>query len=651
MTGGGTEDLVTVSERIEAALGAPPLIRVDGKKAKGLRWQYGPHEDPDRWRNLLAGWDGNVGLVGGFGLVTLDFDVYKPEGALTFQLLEDAGLIPTDTVRAQSGGGGLHVFLRYDPQRWRVTTGDFGKVTFGDRGRLPGGGEWKGEGGMVVVAPSVHVDTGLPYLWEDGCAPGETELASAPDELLEMIGRRITGTGETHGRGRGGWSNYDPARLDPASAEAVAVLLEHFGAHSPILHHDHEMPYASVTRPGKRPDGGISATINYSRPGHIHVHSTKWENLPAGPHTLGDLRRRAGLDPPEQIHVHEIEQTEFALGARARSEEGMWLWEGRIPARQFVIAAGIEKLGKSTALVWVCSRLTTGDLPGDFEGQPLTVAYISAEDDSGRVLKPRFQAAEADPNRYWMLTSGGVFTVDVLKRLDPRPDVLVLDPISSFVSLRGTANEHGEIAVRQALAPFHDLAVNENITVIGVRHGRKGAAGDNPLDMVMGSKAWAAAARALLIFTPDREHEGRPGGLIFGRGNLAAPSVGLRYRLDQVPVTFDKAVVRPSTGELVTDGVANLFVPDGDARITLDEALGPRSQATERVNAESFLLEQLAAGKERPASELAAVALEDHGISDTTLRRARQKLRVLVRRDGFGPGSQVWWSLPSAKTT
>ncbi len=122
--------------------------------------------------------------------------------------------------------------------------------------------------------------------------------------------------------------------------------------------------------------------------------------------------------------------------------------------------------------------------------------------------------------------------------------------------------------------------------------------------MVMGSKAWAAAARALLLFTPDRENENRQGGLIYTRGNLAAPTAGLRYRLDQKVVRFDKAIPRPSTGELVTEGVVNLFVPEGATGISLDEALGPKDQATSRLESEAFLLARLADREEHLLSEL-----------------------------------------------
>jgi hypothetical protein len=639
---GDTERLTVLSARTEKALGVPPLIRVNGKAARDLQWNTGPFEDPARWRKKLWRHKGNVGLVCGHGLVAVDFDLYKPDGAVTYQLLDDAGLVPPDTVRAHSGGGGLHVLLRYDPERWHVGCGDLKDRTLDDGTRLPGGGEFKGEGGYIVVAPSIHPDTGLAYVWEDGCGPGEIPLAWARDELLALLGHRSTAAG--HRRGPGGWETWTPGALDETSDETMALLLEHFGAHSPIVHKDREPPWGSITRPGKKPDGGTSATVGYTRPGHVHVWSTNWPELRSGPYTLGDLRRRCGLDPVEQIHVHGETRRPFAFFDQVRSRTTMWLWEDRVPAGQFVIAAGIEKLGKSTALVWLCSRASRGDLAGDYMGKPLTSLYISSEDSEAEILKPRFQAAGADLSRTATLVTGGSFSLAAVREL--RPDIVVLDPLSAFVDLGRSANEHGEIAIRQVLLPFHDLALSEGITVIGVRHSRKGNPGDNPLDMVMGSKAWVAAARGLLLFAPDREYENRPGGLIFSRGNLAAPSNGLRYRLDQVPVVYDEAVIRPATGELVTEGLANLFVPEGETKVSLDEALGPKSQATERVDAEGFLLDQLADGEEHLLTGILQAA-EDEGIAERTLHRARQKLRILVRTEGFGKTRRSWWKLPT----
>ena len=61
--------------------------------------------------------------------------------------------------------------------------------------------------------------------------------------------------------------------------------------------------------------------------------------------------------------------------------------------------------------------------------------------------------------------------------------------------------------------------------------------------------------------------------------------------------------------------------------------------------AKQFLIEMLGAG-EVPAKDVKAVA-DAHMISTATLRRAKSVLGVKVSRDGFGPGSAVFWSLSS----
>jgi cell division protease FtsH len=36
----------------------------------------------------------------------------------------------------------------------------------------------------------------------------------------------------------------------------------------------------------------------------------------------------------------------------------------------------------------------------------------------------------------------------------------------------------------------------------------------------------------------------------------------------------------------------------------------------------------------------------DHGLIEKAIRSAREDLGVKIHRDGFGPGSKSWWSLP-----
>ena len=61
--------------------------------------------------------------------------------------------------------------------------------------------------------------------------------------------------------------------------------------------------------------------------------------------------------------------------------------------------------------------------------------------------------------------------------------------------------------------------------------------------------------------------------------------------------------------------------------------------------AKQFLIEMLGAG-EVPAKEVKAAA-DTQMISSATLRRAKSALGVNVKRDGFGPGSTLLWTLSS----
>jgi hypothetical protein len=59
--------------------------------------------------------------------------------------------------------------------------------------------------------------------------------------------------------------------------------------------------------------------------------------------------------------------------------------------------------------------------------------------------------------------------------------------------------------------------------------------------------------------------------------------------------------------------------------------------------AKQFLIEMLSA-EEVPAKDVKAAA-DAQMISPATLRRAKSALGVQVKRDGFGPGSTLLWSL------
>lgn len=126
-------------------------------------------------RSWWARWRGtNVAIVTGTvsGIVVLDVDP-RHGGDHSLRALEAKhGPLP-DTLKAQTGGGGTHLFFTYPSDR-KIGC----PVGFVD------GLDVRGDGGFVVAAPSTH-SSGGSYSW--GGEPDVRKLSPMPDWLIELI--------------------------------------------------------------------------------------------------------------------------------------------------------------------------------------------------------------------------------------------------------------------------------------------------------------------------------------------------------------------------------------------------------------------------------------------------------------------------------
>ena len=122
--------------------------------------------------------------------VCLDLDTVKcPQAATWWQgvlTVESYGQEP-ETWKAVSGSGGRHLFFKYPPGFAMPTS----KTAIGV--------DVRGQGGFIVLAPTVH-NNGRAYAWEDGFAPWQTDLATAPEWLIVAIEELI----RRHGGGGNG---------------------------------------------------------------------------------------------------------------------------------------------------------------------------------------------------------------------------------------------------------------------------------------------------------------------------------------------------------------------------------------------------------------------------------------------------------------
>jgi putative DNA primase/helicase len=166
------------------------------------------------------------------------------------------------------------------------------------------------------------------------------------------------------------------------------------------------------------------------------------------------------------------------------------------------------------------------------------------------------------------------------------------------------------------------------------------ASGGSANSRVIGSVAFVNHARAAFIVTADPDD---PGKRLFlpSKTNLGKPRQGLAYRI------ADTALPGPEFGTAIWAPYVQW--EDTPVTISADQAMaamagGPEGR-TAIEEAKQFLIDILSAG-EVPAKEVKAAA-DAQMISAATLRRAKSALGVQVKRDGFGPGSTLLWSLSS----
>ncbi len=159
--------------------GNPDPEHKAGKHPRIPDW---PHKATTDLSTITLWWQkwprANIGLATGraSGVVALDVDIIYG-GAETLDVLESAhGALP-DTVQSLTGSGGFHFLFAAPYHAVSNSTGTLGP-----------GLDVRGDGGQIVVPPSIHA-SGRRYLWEASLHPMEMPLAPWPvwlDALLNV---------------------------------------------------------------------------------------------------------------------------------------------------------------------------------------------------------------------------------------------------------------------------------------------------------------------------------------------------------------------------------------------------------------------------------------------------------------------------------
>lgn len=128
-------------------------------------------------REWWARWpQANVGVATGHAFFAIDIDL-KEGGEETWDMLKSQYAQLPETIEQVTGTGGKHILYAL-PQDFTVKN---------SASKLGPGVDVRGQGGYIVVAPSLHPETGRRYDWDGLKDIEEQAIAPAPVWLLKML--------------------------------------------------------------------------------------------------------------------------------------------------------------------------------------------------------------------------------------------------------------------------------------------------------------------------------------------------------------------------------------------------------------------------------------------------------------------------------
>lgn len=348
--------------------------------------------------------------------------------------------------------------------------------------------------------------------------------------------------------------------------------------------------------------------------------------------------------PKEDCACH-VRRLVVHRASEIRPRPVTWLWDGRMALGSLSLLAGREGLGKSTLAAWIVARITRGQLPGNLHGSPKSAIIAATEDSWEHTLVPRLMAADADLDRVLRVevaTAEGFTTglhlphdIGRVKTLAQHEDValMVLDPLMSRLDSLDT---HKDSEVRIALEPLVRMADEAGMGIIGLIHLNKSSS--DPLNAVMGSKAFTAVARSVSTVVADPEDQDDRRRL-FGtvKNNLGAALAASQVFTIETAHVGDPDGVAITTGQLAWHGEVDTTIKSAMA----DHGIGEQSLTAEATD---WLEDYLSMHPASPRKEIMREAAKAD-LSPDSIKRAARKLSITSTPEGFPRTTR--WSLPA----
>jgi putative DNA primase/helicase len=315
-------------------------------------------------------------------------------------------------------------------------------------------------------------------------------------------------------------------------------------------------------------------------------------------------------------------------------EDVTWLWGGYFPDGALVLVEGNPDTGKTMLVLSVVAAVSAGrPLPFGpaVKTNARNVLYLTAEDSLSKTIVKRLKAAEANLAQVFVQVQQGADLllpgcIEHLRRMIHMLHirVVVLDALNNYLDA-SAVDINKDQEVRQALRPLRDLAEQEGVTIIGLRHLNK--ATDKPsMYRGAGSIALTAVARStLLVARHPEDHD-------------------LRVMLSQKCNLIEEAKRPPRGFRIARDAAGRPrleWLPD-DVGIDAEELLGPRKPGPTPdmlERAKAYLADHLKDGPKR--RQLLLELAERVHFNERLMERAAKALGV----KSTSVGREREWSL------
>lgn len=367
------------------------------------------------------------------------------------------------------------------------------------------------------------------------------------------------------------------------------------------------------------------------------LYRPKWDEMHGG-NTYGQMTIQKAIDGCTEVYKgaekkKTKKKTDISDYGTIEPVKTDFLCYPYIPKGKLGGISGDPGAGKTLVVLKLAEHIATGgyfwDEKNPFFGyvlEPKKVLYQTAEDGLADTIALRMEKMGANRKNFLFIDDrenpiNFVEDMDLIEEVirDNNIALAVFDPIQAY--LGADVDMHRANEVRPILYRLGNIAEKYGCTIILVMHQSKGSLGNASIYRSLGTIDIPASMRFLLTVVNNPHTDGK--AIMHTKSSLAAVGDTILFHIDW------------ENGVIVWDGFSPL---KGDNFLVTDRRRTRQAPALDEAIA--FLEEFLADGP-KAKSEIMKAAYSA-GITEITIRRAREIIDIQIERTKTSPPKSIW---------